>query len=290
MKKTSAIILLIICCLPALFVAGLFNTIAISLTRIAIPGGEFLCISHAVIMSLGISLAVNRVQKLFREKYGIIAPLFLTLAYAPAIVLNTVVAIIFIIHFPESDRAVLYTAYLTGMGAILLAAAMWQLVLSRKSKKEIPSEKEVAVMPKGAAIALLIVGMMVVSFTLIFLNFLAETFGSAVGGTQIIGYAIAAAMTFAVAFGIDRVRLVFRKKYAMNSIVFWVLAYVPSLAVTVGFTIYIESLRSWLGGFVTYVYYYVIPRNTAIFAAAGAFWTIVSIIAGKVRSSKAVSE
>ena len=274
MKKISSIVLLIICCLPVLFIAGLFNT-AMVLLGIHNGGLGFLLISLTVIMSLGVTLPINRVQRLFNEKLGIKAPLYFTLAYAPAFAFNTVYAVIFSSQYSGYLADEIYIGYLIFIGEIILAAAIWQLVFWIKSKERIPVKNIVAV-------ALLIVGVLVVSFMLTLLNFFAVLI-------EVIGYALAVAMTLAASFGIDRIRLVFREKYAINSALFWVFAYVPVLLATMGFLIYTANIDDFFIGVVA-LPFYISPISNAAFAASGAFWIIVFKIAEKMRVRKIKSE
>lgn len=263
-----------ICCLPVLFIAGFFNT---AMVLLGIHNSElgFLFISLTVIMSLGVTLPINRVQRLFNEKLGIKAPLYFMLAYAPAFAFNTVYAVIFSSQYSDYLADEIRIGYLIYVGEIILAAAIWQLIFWIRSKERISVKK-------GVSVALLIIGVLVVSFMLMLLNFFATMIEN-------IGYAIAVAMTLAASFGIDRIRLVFREKYAMNSALFWVFAYVPALLLTAVFIIQITDLNAYFSGSYSYPSY-VIPISNITFAASGAFWIIVFKIAEKMRVRKIKSE
>ena len=138
-------------------------------------------------------------------------------------------------------------------------------------------------MKKPLAILLLIVGGLAGVFGLSFANVI--IFFLLYGA----GLAVDIALTLAAAFGIDRLRVLFKRKYEMKAPKFLVLAYVPSVLCSAAAVIifmeldragYFEGLFAGLGEFI-FSLSYVITAGAILIMAF--IWLIISTIITKHR-------
>ena len=268
MKKAPAIILLVILSFAALFAVGYVNRTLAAIFDSFVTGVHFLPVTVIAVGSLEISLLIDCLRRVFREKFGIQTPLYLVLAYVPSII-GTAVMAVFVFH---KD----YIAVLMGEGALLLAAVFWLIFFKIRKGKKLSFKK-------GIVMILVLIGGIAVSAALMFMVLLIT-----VGffGPYVPAYTAAALIAFAAAFGIDIIRQILGKAFSIKAPLFWALTYVPQLLFAAALFIYawnIDRQGYWLGSAGKYLYYYVFPISNSVFAASGALWIMISAIIGKRR-------
>lgn len=258
MKKVLSVILFAVCSFVPLFVLSFLNMFLASLYHMAASGYEavFVVIEILVvsITSFGITLAAEVVRK----KLAITAPIYFAVTYAPVTALN--------IYFAASHLRE-FALILTAPAAMIISAAVWAAVFRRKAETQKPSAFK-----KTVALVMLAIGGTAAAFVLMLINFLFA------GSGNVLGVVLAAAITLAATFGIDRIRRPFLEHFSVKAPLFWVLTYVPPLVIALGvalYSLYMENRYPGFGGLGLILAYYVIPISTAFFAFSGAFWAVL---------------
>lgn len=135
-----------------------------------------------------------------------------------------------------------------------------------------------------------------VAITLLILGGLAAVFGMAVLGLILIfefmwgGLLIGIAAVIGMAFGADRLRMLFKRKYGMNAAKFFLCAYVPPIVGSVILYVVVELLdeAGYFSGFFAGLGEFLMALSCVIasgaFAAAGGIWLAVSTIIERKRA------
>lgn len=137
------------------------------------------------------------------------------------------------------------------------------------------------------------------AIVLLVLGGLAAVFGMSVLGLTLIlvlmwgGLLIGIAVVMGMAFGADRLRMLFKRKYGMNAAKFFLCAYVPPIVGSVILFVMVELLdeAGYFSGFMAGLGEFLMALSCVIasgaFAAAGGIWLTVSTIIERKRAGSA---
>lgn len=257
MKKVLSIILFAVCSFVPLFVISFLNLFLASFFHMAASGYEAVFVTIEILVVLICSFGVTLAADVVRKKLAINTPVYFAVTYAPVTALNICFAVS---HLRE------FALVLAAPAAMIISATVWAAVFRKKS------ESKPSALKKTAAVVMLSVGGAAVAFALMLINFLFA------GSGNVLGVVLAAAITLAATFGIDRIRSLFFRRFSVKASLFWVLTYVPTLVIALGvalYSLYMESRYSGFGGLGLILAYYVIPISSAFFALSGAFWALL---------------
>ncbi len=258
MKKVLSVILFAVCSFVPLFVLSFLNMFLASLYHMAASGYEFIFVAIEILVVLICSFGITLAAEVVRKKLAITAPIYFAVTYVPITALNIYFAVS---HIRE------FALILAAPAALIISALAWAAALRRKSEPQKPSA-----LKKTIASVMLAIGGAAAAFALMLINFLFA------GSGNVLGVVLAAAITLAATFGIDRIRRPFLEHFSVKTPLFWVLTYVPTLAVALGvalYSLYMKNRYSGFGGLGLMLAYYVIPISSAFFALSGAFWALL---------------
>ncbi len=258
MKKVLSVILFAVCSFVPLFVLSFLNIFLASLYHMAASGYEAVFVVIEILVVLTCSFGITLAADVVRKKLAITLPVYFAVTYAPVTALN--------IYFAASHLRE-FALILTAPAALIISAAFWAAVLRKKSEATKPSA-----LKKTIFSVMLAAGGTAAAFALMLINFLFADNGN------VWGVVLAAAITLAATFGIDRLRSLFFRLFSVKTPLFWTLVYVPSLVIALGialYSLYMENRYSGFGGLGLVLAYYVIPISTVFFALSGAFWAVL---------------
>lgn len=134
------------------------------------------------------------------------------------------------------------------------------------------------------------------AIVLLVLGGLAAVFGMAVLGLILIfefmwgGLLIGIAAVMGIAFGADRLRMLFKRKYGMNAAKFFLCSYVPPIVGSIILFVVVELLdeAGYFSGFMAGLGEFLMALScviaSAAFAAAGGIWLMISTIIERKRA------